>query len=145
MIPLIHIILTLPITYILYPYIGLINVIFFFLGGWAFDVDHYLYCIFKHKNFSLKDCYEFHHPFAKEKDLLHIFHVIEFYLLILIIGLFIQPILWLFLGLLYHISFDFIKGAYLKYYKKDPRAYNTRAKSLIMWLRRRVPKRIPKT
>ena len=136
MIPLIHIIAILPLVFILYSYIGLINTIFLFLGGWAFEIDHYLYCIIKHKDFSLKHCYDFHHPFAKEKDLLHIFHVVEFYILVFIIGLFIEPVMYLFYGLVYHISFDFIKGIYLKYYKKDPRANNSRALSLIMWLKR---------
>lgn len=135
MIPLIHILAILPWCYILYPSIGLINTLFLFLGGWAFDVDHYLYCIFKHKNFSLKACYDFHHPFAKERDVLEIFHTFEFYLIVFIIGLYIEPVLYLFIGLVYHILFDFAKLGYYKY-KKDPRTDNCRAISLIMWLRR---------
>ena len=131
-----HILAVSPLVYYLYPQIGFINSLFLFLGGWAFDVDHYLYCIFKHRNFSLGDCYKFHTPFAKEKDLLHIFHVIEFYLLVLAIGLFVQPALYLFFGLVYHISLDFIKNGYLKFYKRDPRANNCRAYSLILWLKR---------
>ena len=133
---LIHLIAILPIVYYLYPSIGLINSIFLFMGGWISDIDHYLYCIFKHRNFSFKKCYEFHMPFAKEKDVLHIFHIAEFYILTLIIGLFIEPFLYLFYGLLYHLIFDLIKLAYLKYYAKDPRADQGRAYSLIMWLRR---------
>lgn len=140
MFPLIHIIAILPIVYYLYPSIGLVNSLFLFIGGWASDIDHYLYCIFKHKNFSLKKCYEFHTPFAKEKDVLHIFHVAEFYVLILIIGWFIEPILYLFYGLLSHLILDLIRLVYLKYYAKDPRADHGRAYSLIMWLRRNLNK-----
>lgn len=125
--PLFHILVILPLVYYLYPQIGFLNSLFLFLGGWVFDIDHYLYCIFKHKNFSLKDCYKFHTPFAKEKDLLHIFHVAEFYLLILVIGLFVKSVLYLLFGLIYHLIFDFIKLAYLKYYVKEPRANNGRA------------------
>lgn len=131
-----HLIAILPLCYILYPSIGLISTLFLFFGGWVFDIDHYLYCIVKHKSFSLKKCYEFHHPWAKEKDLLHIFHTFEFYLLVFIIGLFVKEIFYLFIGLVYHITFDFIKVGYTKYYKKDPRADNCRARSIIMWLRR---------
>ncbi len=138
MTPLFHILITLPLCYILYPEIGIINTVFLFFGGWAFDVDHYLYCIFKHKNFSLRDCYNFHHPFAKEKDLLHIFHVIEFYLLILIIGIFIKPILWAFFGLFYHILFDIINICYYKI-NRNPHADNCRARSLFRWLKRHSP------
>lgn len=132
--PLIHILLISPVCYFLYPYIGLINAIFLFLGGWAFDIDHYFYCIFKHKNFSLKDCYKFHSPYSKEKDLLHIFHVIEFYILVFIIGLFVEPVLYLFFGLVYHFLFDLINKYIIK--KKYKLNYNLRAFSLIMWLRR---------
>ncbi|MBS3155195.1 hypothetical protein J4404_01715 [Candidatus Woesearchaeota archaeon] len=132
-----HLLTVMPLCYFLYPYIGLVNTIFLFLGGWAFDIDHYFYCIVKHKSFSLKKCYEFHHPWSKEKDLLHIFHTIEFYLLVLIIGLFVEPVLYLFFGLIYHISFDFMQIGYLRYYKKDyEKTSNCRAHSLIMWLRR---------
>ncbi len=136
--PLFHLIAVSPVVFILYPEIGLINSLFLFVGGWLFDIDHYLYCIFKHKNFSLKDCYNFHSPYAKEKDLLHIFHVIEFYIFIFIIGIFVTPFIYLFLGLMYHQIFDLSKIIYFKI-KKDPRLKNARAISLIMWIRRHSP------
>lgn len=133
--PLFHFLITIPFCYIIYPFIGPVNTALVFFGGWIFDFDHYLYCIFKHKNFSVIDCWRFHSPFAKEKDLLHVFHTIEFYVLILIISFYIEAIGFLFIGLIYHQLFDIIKLIYLKI-KKEPRANNCRAASLIMWLKR---------
>lgn len=139
MLPTLHILFTLPLCFILYNYfhVSLFNVLIVFFSAWLFDVDHYLYCIFKHKSFSLKKCYEFHKPFPrKERDLLHIFHTIEFYILIGILGIFSEIFFFVFIGLIYHILFDIIHNTYLKYVKKVKDMWKMRAFSLIMWLRR---------
>ncbi|MFA5175720.1 MAG: hypothetical protein WC413_00455 [Candidatus Nanoarchaeia archaeon] len=139
MIPLIHILVTLPFCFILYNYfdVSLINTLIIFFSAWIFDIDHYLWCIFHNKSFSLKKCYEYHSPHPrKDRDLLHIFHTIEFHILILALSFFSEIFLCVIIGIAYHMLFDLVNAIYMKQVKGVTEVWNMRAISLIMWLKR---------
>ena len=125
-----HFILTLLLAIILFP-IYKYKVLALFIFGFFIDVDHYLYDFFKYK-VSLKKSYLMHmNKNITLKDQLHIFHVVEFWILALILTIISHKdtILLLFIGLIFHLSLDFIYQAYNKKYIK-----HTRALSLIAWL-----------
>ena len=131
-----HFILTLLLAIILFP-IYKYKVFLLFVFGFFIDVDHYLHDLFKYK-VSLKKSYLMHmNKNITLKDQLHIFHVVEFWILALILTIIFYNdlTLLLFIGLIFHLSSDFIYQAYNKDY-----IGHTRALSLIAWLIRHKKK-----
>ena len=125
-----HFILTLLLAIILFP-IYKYKVLALFIFGFFIDADHYFYDIFKYKS-SLKKSYLMHmNKNITLKDQLHIFHVVEFWILALILTIiFYNDItLLLFTGLIFHLSLDFVYQIFNKRYIK-----HTRALSLTAWL-----------
>lgn len=130
MLPLVHFIASVIGVILLFPIYKYWSLAFF-IGSFLIDFDHYLWHIIKNKNFSLKKAYFYHHPSNKyrDKDLLHIFHVWEFWLLMLILAFFNIFFLMVFLGMVYHLIFDMVD---LFMHKK----YDSRAMSYFAWLKR---------
>ena len=123
---------------ILYPFIGL-HSLWFFVGGFLIDTDHYLYNIFKFKTLSIKKAYRYY--FYKEgrgtgNFHLHIFHTVEFWLLMIIMAfltraypLFFYMFTITFAGMILHVALDFID-----LFRKD--IIDVRAISILQWLLR---------
>ena len=131
-----HFILTSLLAIMLFP-IYKFKVLLLFVFGFFIDVDHYLHDLFKYK-VSLKKSYLMHmNKNITLKDQLHIFHVVEFWILALILTIIFYNdfTLLLFTGLIFHLSLDFIYQAYNKDYIK-----HTRALSLTAWLIRHKKK-----
>jgi len=104
----------------------------FFIGSFFIDVDHYIWYVMRFKNLSLKGAYEYSLPRNKktrEMDILHIFHVWEFWVLMLILGFIHVFFFLIFAGMVFHLAMDFI---YLHVIK----AYGHRAISYFFWLKR---------
>ena len=81
-----HLILLTPLIVILYPFFG-IHSIWAIFGAFLIDFDHYPWTILKLKTFSLKKCHYYHKNICtvyKDKDVLHIFHTIEFLIIMVI-------------------------------------------------------------
>jgi hypothetical protein len=135
-----HFISSIPLIAVLYPFFGDYTFLIF-IGSFLIDFDHYLWSVVKFKNLSLKKSYQYHksiHSPHKERDVLHIFHTIEFLILMVITTIilfklnqifFYKSFLMISLGIIYHQLFDF--GSLIKHHCRHPRAI-----SLIAWIRR---------
>ena len=138
--PYIHLILSFPIAVILYFFFKEYAFIFL-LASFIFDIDHYIDYAVATKTLSLKkayiDCkkagiYTRKYNHVLYKDRLHVFHTIEFYLMILILAFYYKSFLFIFIGLMFHQLIDFIDAL------QCPILLQGRAMSLIMWLKRRL-------
>ncbi len=127
--PLKHIIASAILSILLFPLIGY-NTIIVFLSGVLIDVDHYLFYVKRKKNISLKKAYYYCRD-TLFHDVLHIFHVIEFWLLILILSFFYKIFLFISIGIIFHLYLDVIHLYY------HPEKINARTFSIITWILRR--------
>ncbi|MBU1203900.1 MAG: hypothetical protein KKG60_02420 [Nanoarchaeota archaeon] len=111
-----------------------------FVSGFLIDFDHYLWYIFRFKSFDLMKCYRF--CACKKnvvKNMLHIFHTAEAWILIGMVGAIfykefefvIFPFLF---SLLVHLIMDFIYG--LTHIKVHERAL-----SFFEWMNKRKSRR----
>lgn len=122
---------------IFYPLFGnYVSIIF--LSSFLFDVDHYIEYIIRKKDFSLIKAYKEAQELNKIQkslkrifinDVLHIFHAIEFIIIIGILSFFSKPFLMILIGLLFHNLLDIIEMAYYKTFK-------SRSPSIILWLKK---------
>ncbi len=94
--------------------ISILHSLIFFLASVFIDIDHYFLFVIRKNNFSLKKSYmwnvnllEKHH-----KSTLHIFHTIEFLILIFLLSLLNSLFLFILVGLLFHSVFDLIEITY---------------------------------
>ncbi len=108
-----HLLVSFILALVFYPMFGW-KAVFILAGGILIDLDHYLWCIFRHKNLSLLDCYKyFIDGFDKERvkkniGILLVFHTIEFLLIVGIISFFSQTALLFAVGILSHYLLDLI-------------------------------------
>ena len=121
-----HFIVNCLLSILLFPTYGMSSFLVF-ISGFLIDIDHYLWYAIKFKDFNPKSSYIFHkeRKQLKEIDRLHIFHVFEFWLLLLIISLIIS-IPTLIIGLVIHLVMDFSD---IPSTSKD-----LRSTSLILWI-----------
>ena len=117
----------------LYPFFGL-SILWVFFAGFLIDVDHYIYYVLKFKDLNLKKSYKYFADYIKKKhfkDVLFIFHTIEFFVLLIILS-FYSKLMFLFLisTILHQILdlFDFYRYNF----------WDARAFSLILWLKRNI-------
>lgn len=120
-----HFIVNCILSILLFPTYG-ISSFLVFISGFLIDIDHYFWYALKFNDFNPKNSYTFH----KERrqlliDRLHIFHVFEFWLLILILSL-IFYIPTLIIGLVIHLVMDFSE---MPIASKE-----LRSTSLVFWL-----------
>lgn len=117
MLPIFHIIFGLILFILLYlNNLNIFYAIIFFLASFGFDIDHYIYYIFKKKSFNLIKAYKYFRVDLNKKinkkqkpiDLLLIFHTMEFIFIVFILALFLEIFQWVFLGLLFHMLVDWI-------------------------------------
>jgi len=129
MLPIVHLFAGLMLTGMLFPFIGISSLLILF-ATYFIDVDHYFYCVFKHRIYSLKECISFHKK-DLGRDELHIFHTIEFWILLAIASIYSTFFLLISIGIFYHLAFDFLN---IHIYS----LYNRRTFSLYTWIRRRI-------
>lgn len=119
-------------------HIPIIYSVLFAASSVLIDFDHYAVAAIKRRKLSLKSAFEYHRKMLKHeaeenakgirvKGDFHVFHTIEFHLLILIIGLFYAPFLFIFSGMLFHSITDLI------WLIKDDRLYR-REFIFVRWL-----------
>jgi len=133
MFPKYHIITSALLSILLYPLFGL-NVIWMFFAGFLIDFDHYIYYVLKFRDLSLKKAYKYFRGYPKKrhfKDVLFIFHTIEFFGLLIILSFYNDIIFLIFISISLHQILDMIL-----LYKID--AFESRTFSLIMWLKRNI-------
>jgi hypothetical protein len=108
-----HAIATLILAVILFP-IYEFKVLLLFAFGVFIDFDHYLDYVFNTKNFNPIKAYKVHmNEFENNLEVpkkLHLFHVVEFWILILALTLIFKNdyFYMISLGLILHLSMDFI-------------------------------------
>ena len=94
------------------------------VGGYLIDFDHYLYAGIKWKMWSLKTSYHYlmkklDRKATKRGEILHIFHTVEFWILMIMMAYISYKNNWTFLlymfaitfiGMALHLILDFIHG-----------------------------------
>ncbi|MBS3150011.1 hypothetical protein J4455_04985 [Candidatus Woesearchaeota archaeon] len=131
MLPKYHFYIGLITSIVVYFISGFTNALLFFIGSFLIDTDHYIAFVFKEKNWSLMKSYFYWKYLNYPYDELMIFHTIEIWILLLIIGLLINPVLFMLAGMLYHELFDI-------YDMHKRKLFNARAISLFAWATRNL-------
>jgi len=105
--------------------------IIIFLSSILIDIDHYLLYAYRKKNLSLVKAWKWHiflhnNPREAQKQIpfLHLFHTIEFLVLIFILSFFYKVFLWIFIGFIFHTFLDILD-------MKKRKTYGGREYSLI--------------
>ena len=113
------------------PKINIINILLFFLASFLIDFDHYICAVWNTHKFGLHEAFEYHKEMdrldekrrkkgIKEKGDFHLFHTIEFHILIGILGLFWTGFFYIFLGMMLHSLTDLYSLLYSKeMYKRE--------------------------
>ena len=117
MLPKWHILFGAIFSLILYLFldVSLINSAIVFLASVLIDFDHYLFIVKRNKDISLKKAYIWHKNMGQHhKPVVHIFHTVEFLVLIFILSLFSTFFLFILIGMLFHSIFDLIELGYNK-------------------------------
>ena len=129
MLPKNHIILTILFSIVLFIFnIPIFYIFLFFLAAVFIDVDHYMFYTKRKKDFSLSRAYYWHKNLPQHHlPTMHVFHTLEFLLIVGILSLFSKVILFIFLGFIYHSLLDILEMIYHK-------QLDTREFSLIRYL-----------
>ncbi len=114
-----HLLASVVLSILLFPLVGWVS-LWVLVGGFLIDTDHVLYYGWKFKKWSVKEAYiycKYRQSEKKyDKDNLHIFHTVEFWI-IMLIGIilsagrsaFVFNMFFLaFIGMLVHLIMDFL-------------------------------------
>ncbi len=126
MLPKTHAILGIILSILIYIIfkITYIEAFLIFFASVFIDFDHYLWFILKKKDFSLKNAYNMHkmgyQQLKKDRSgydknplkVLHIFHTVEFLIIVLILSYFWNGFLFLLIGMVFHILLDMVEMVY---------------------------------
>lgn len=122
MIPRWHILYGLIFTIALWfavPKIPALYLALVFLSSFLIDFDHYAAYVIKKNDMNLKKSFDYHDKMLriemaeikrgiKKKSDFHLFHTIEFHILIGIIAIFSAPFFYIFIGMVFHSLLDLI-------------------------------------
>ncbi|SRR3989338_270180 len=125
---------------ILFPSTAWYGVAIVFLSSFLIDFDHYMCAVKKTNKIWLGDALNYHKILMKKekedkrkkifrKSDFHVFHTLEFHLLVLALAFVYSPFIYIFVGMLFHSLVDVIDMSYKK------RIYR-REFLLINWLRK---------
>jgi len=98
----------------LFPSIGAYGLLVIFLASVLIDADHYLYYVYKTRDFNLSNAMSFYLEIGKKqcsskksaKEPLMIFHTAEFWLLLFILSFFNEVFAYVLAGVLIHVFLD---------------------------------------
>lgn len=105
---------------ILFPSISLFGISLIFLSSVLIDVDHYIYYVYKKKDFSLKNSHKWflksvnkvHSlPLDKRKDVYTAFcflHGLDIFTIVLLLAFFSKYFFFIFIGFLLHLFLDIV-------------------------------------
>jgi hypothetical protein len=128
MLPKYHISLGFIFSLIIYLFfnISFINFSLIFLSSFLIDFDHYLWYLFKTKDWNLMNCVR---ELTKRRDKIlkltfnerekikrgvYLFHGIEFWILLICLSLLFDWFFFIFLGVIFHMLLDFIEMIYTR-------------------------------
>lgn len=116
------------IIFLFAPQLGLINLACIFFASFLIDLDHYISAVIYNKSFSLQKALRHYDIISKKIEAdhkkglrnkephFHVFHTIEFHVLVAIIGYFFTPFFYIFIGMAFHSLLDvysFMNSGYL--------------------------------
>ncbi len=128
MLPKYHILYGAIFGIVIIPFIGILNSTIVFLASFLIDSDHYLRYVCVTRDFSIINSIRYFYDKSKKRlHELYIFHTVEFWLLLLLLGVYSEIFIYILLGILYHMAFDFIDM-----FKKG--YYNVRIYSVLLWM-----------
>jgi hypothetical protein len=107
------------IVHFLVPDAGLIELLALFFSSFMIDLDHYLASVIKAGTWKLSDSFEYHRKKGKiqqdekkrgifRKGDFHLFHTLEFHMLIFAIGLVMPIFMFIFIGMAFHSITDIV-------------------------------------
>jgi len=114
----VHVVVSSIIALVLYPVFNW-TVLLILVGGVLIDIDHYIWYIFKHKNFDIFECYRQFTEVGEKSNfrifsgITLFFHTIEFTILMLILSFINELALMFTIGLVVHYFLDIIHQFYL--------------------------------
>jgi len=140
MIPRWHILLGAIFTafiWLVFPETAWYNLALIFLSAFLIDFDHYICAVWKTGKLGLFSAFAYHkklqkmHRKCKKKGKgdFHIFHTVEFHLLVFALGFLFEPFFYVFAGMVFHSLMDVIHLIILK--ELDKREF-----FLVNWLNR---------
>lgn len=124
MFPIYHLISSIVPLILLFPIYKYLSLLFL-VGSYLIDADHYLWYVLRFKSFNFKEAYR--ESLIRKKGRLHIFHTIEFWILMWILSFYSVFFFIIFLGVMFHISLDLID-------MKTKRYFNARSLSVIKYI-----------
>jgi len=103
----------------LFPNINLFYLALIFLSSFLIDFDHYMIYVIKTKNFSLNKAFDYHITEGKmalkekakgirKKGHFHVFHTLEFLILVYILSFLWYPFIFILIGMIFHSLLDII-------------------------------------
>ncbi len=117
MLPKWHILLGFVFAYIVYWFtsINIFGASLIFLSSVLIDFDHYVWYGFKKKDWSLKNAYNRNKALPKKhKPIMHIFHTIEFLIMVFMLFYFWNGFLFILVGMVFHSILDILDIFYNK-------------------------------
>lgn len=145
MLPRWHIILGALFTLLLWfvaPNIGWVNLLLVFFASFLIDFDHYAASVMKSGKIGLFHSFEYHKKLNAQGDKekargikikgdFHLFHTLEFHLLVALLGIFWTPFFYIFVGMVFHSLLDIISMMYMGVmYRREFFFFN--------WVRRKI-------
>ncbi|MBW2997168.1 hypothetical protein KY349_02390 [Candidatus Woesearchaeota archaeon] len=132
----IHIWTSIALAVLLYPFFGWISV-FAIAGGYLIDFDHYILYVIRKKDWSLKRAIAYYRTrrYAIKRPVLHIFHTIEAFAVLIILAFYNNIFMTILAGYLLHMLLDFSNTAYHK-------GWDDRVNSIFAWLFLKAAKNI---
>nr|AQS29450.1 hypothetical protein [uncultured archaeon]AQS29478.1 hypothetical protein [uncultured archaeon] len=108
------------VIWIFAPQVGIFYLLLIFAASFLIDFDHYACFVMKTKKLSLKKSFSYHNKLIKKQREeikkgiktkfpdFHLFHTIEFHVLIGLLGLLWTGFFYIFIGMLFHSLLDVI-------------------------------------
>ena len=103
--------------YFIFPEIGAVGLTLIFLSSFLIDFDHYVNSVLNTGKISLSESFWYHERLAKVEEYenkrgirrkgdFHLFHTLEFHILIGLLGFFWVGFFYIFVGMVFHSLLD---------------------------------------
>lgn len=129
-------------VWLLLPGIPLYGIVLIFLSSFLIDFDHYACAVRRNGSLSLKKAFRYYYDLNKigDKELergikrkgdFHVFHTVEFHLLVFALGFVFEPFSFVFIGMTFHSLMDLIDMSFKgRLYRREFFLFN--------WMRKRL-------
>lgn len=113
MLPSIHLVVSLILAAILFPFFGLYS-LFALVGGYLVDVDHLIFYWIKFKSLNIKQAYRYFRGILQRKDVeehntvIAVFHSLELMGLLIVLSFYHIVFFVILIGLIVHVILDMI-------------------------------------